>query len=346
MNDAVRTDIYCPVSPTPELPLSLHPPLQHALPPVIYHVHCARLPETADSQPLIDFLATHTGLSSSLLRELSAFGALYARIGVRRAHERPGALRVRTIDTVTLTAAAPLYARIYASPKRHRARGTLAILCDRAPLLIVHKPAGLPVAAGADNAVECVTALLDVCVTHRLDIGTCGVLALARPGGAPAVNAALKSAEKRYRVLTRARPPCGELRHWHGRAGRGRGIVRERLLAPDAHDPPGGKGWARAVLVVLEVREILVQGTAAWESDVRLITGRTHQIRLQFAAVGCAVWGDVKYLPVDGRVLVAHANALELGPDPEVLGLCAAKLEMEWDGERMVFKSKEPWWRE
>eukprot|EP00171_Calliarthron_tuberculosum_P014501 IDg14501t1 len=234
--EKVRVEIYCPVKPTPELPTSLQPPLLRALPPVIYHVQCSCLPASADAQTLGDFLAMHTGLRRSLLDELAAFGALYTRIGVRRAHERPGAPRVRTANTA-LTSGTQLYARIYASPKRHRARGALVVLYDAPPLLIVHKPPGLPVAASADNVIECVTALLQARVAHRLDIGTCGVLALARggTGGAAAVNAALSSARKRYRVLTTARPSCGELRHWHNmRAPRGRGLVRERLLAPHA----------------------------------------------------------------------------------------------------------------
>ena len=37
-----------------------------------------------------------------------------------------------------------------------------------------------------------------------------------------------------------------------------------------------------------------------YECEIRLVTGRTHQIRLQFAAIGAAIIGDTRYSPVEG----------------------------------------------
>ena len=31
--------------------------------------------------------------------------------------------------------------------------------------------------------------------------------------------------------------------------------------------------------------------------DITLITGRHHQIRVQFSHIGCPIWGDAKYNP-------------------------------------------------
>ena len=39
---------------------------------------------------------------------------------------------------------------------------------------------------------------------------------------------------------------------------------------------------------------------SVFECEIRLITGRTHQIRLQFAALGAALIGDSRYSPVQG----------------------------------------------
>lgn len=41
-----------------------------------------------------------------------------------------------------------------------------------------------------------------------------------------------------------------------------------------------------------------------FEVEVELVTGRTHQIRLQMAAVGAAIVGDTRYAPVSGRLAV------------------------------------------
>ena len=41
-------------------------------------------------------------------------------------------------------------------------------------------------------------------------------------------------------------------------------------------------------------------GDIYYEYDVRLVTGRTHQIRLQFSAMNCPVIGDTKYARSSG----------------------------------------------
>ena len=80
--------------------------------------------------------------------------------------------------------------------------------------------------------------------------------------------------------------------------------------------------WQLAELEVLNCREVHVdelstdilstlkrknQNSSAdgalkplFECEIRLVTGRTHQIRLQFAAIGAALIGDSRYIPVEG----------------------------------------------
>ena len=41
-------------------------------------------------------------------------------------------------------------------------------------------------------------------------------------------------------------------------------------------------------------------GSGLFECEIRLITGRTHQIRLQLAAIGASILGDTRYNPVEG----------------------------------------------
>jgi 23S rRNA-/tRNA-specific pseudouridylate synthase len=41
-------------------------------------------------------------------------------------------------------------------------------------------------------------------------------------------------------------------------------------------------------------------GEPLWLVEVELLTGLTHQIRLQFAAMNAAINGDLRYIPVEG----------------------------------------------
>ena len=41
-------------------------------------------------------------------------------------------------------------------------------------------------------------------------------------------------------------------------------------------------------------------GSGLFECEIRLVTGRTHQIRLQLAAIGASILGDTRYNPVEG----------------------------------------------
>jgi hypothetical protein len=50
-------------------------------------------------------------------------------------------------------------------------------------------------------------------------------------------------------------------------------------------------------------------GAGVYEVTVRLLTGRTHQVRAQLAAVGCALVGDVMYGSIQG-VLVGDEGVM------------------------------------
>ena len=64
--------------------------------------------------------------------------------------------------------------------------------------------------------------------------------------------------------------------------------------------------------------------------QIKLHTGRTHQIRVQMANKGCGIWGDTKYNPLFSRTKRRYRQ----------IGLYSSRIELNHPvtGEPMVFK--------
>jgi 23S rRNA pseudouridine1911/1915/1917 synthase len=122
-------------------------------------------------------------------------------------------------------------------------------------------------------------------IVHRLDRDTSGLLVLARtPQAHAALQAAIAAREvsRGYVALVEGRPPArsGTIEAPIGRDPR----VRTRMTV-------GGAG-ARDARTHFELRRALATTSLL---DVRLDTGRTHQIRVHLRAIGHPVCGDPEY---------------------------------------------------
>lgn len=344
----VDVHVYWPKGSIPIVPTTLDPISNVQPPPYILHVSSDALPENAPST-LAQLLSTHTRLTPSYIHELLPFGAIYLRTGPP--HPRRSPRPTRQLCDCQLPTNTPIYVRVYATPKRHTPLTPLSLLSSCPEFLAICKPAGLPVSPSVDNLRECVLTVaaerfcknIDhaLCITTRLDVATSGVLLIATsPAHASIINQALTSATKQYVVWTQNKPThTGALRHWYNNAAeRRRGPLKTPLIAawtpqqPPAH---AGEKWVLAELYVMTVKRV----SNLWQTDVRLVTGRTHQIRMQFAASGCPVVGDTKYGPVAGRLLhPAPADAI-LGEDPSCIGLHAHRLSFTLNHRNYVINA-------
>ena len=234
-------------------------------------------------------LAARTKIGSrSLAERLLAEGAVTVDGAPKPKSHR---LEAGSVVDVELPDELPATAELVAEPV------SVPLVYEDPHLVVVDKPAGLVVHPGAGaRAGTLAGQLLSLGaaggsdpqrpgIVHRLDRDTSGLLIATRSEDA---HAALQEAirrrevERRYLALVRGRP----------------GSARGRIDAPigrDRRDPTRRSldtDEPREAVTHFEVRELLAEHALL---DVRLETGRTHQIRVHLAAIDLPVSGDPQY---------------------------------------------------
>jgi 23S rRNA pseudouridine1911/1915/1917 synthase len=200
-------------------------------------------------------------------------------------------------------------------------------------LLVVDKPAGLVVHPAPGHATgTLVHGLLAHAVeggdeperpgiVHRLDSDTSGLIVVARSAEAHRRLQGLirrREVERHYLALVVGRP--------RSRTGR-----IEAPIGRDRHDPTRHSldtATPRDAVTHFELVELLPRHALL---DVRLETGRTHQIRVHLAAIDLPVAGD----PVYGR-------SRELGLERQFLHAARLTFPHPFTGERVDTESPLP----
>lgn len=124
-------------------------------------------------------------------------------------------------------------------------------------------------------------------VTHRLDRPVAGLVVFARTSKAlTRLNEMFRNGEihKTYWALTKNRPAAdeGELTDWLVRREK-----QNKSFAYDHEVKDSKKAVLRYKLLASSDNYNLI--------EVKLLTGRHHQIRCQLANIGCPIKGDLKY---------------------------------------------------
>jgi RluA family pseudouridine synthase len=195
--------------------------------------------------------------------------------------------------------------------KKRQPRG-LKLLHEDRDLLVVVKPAGLLTVGSDHDKSRTVHYLLNdyvrkgdprsrnrVYVVHRLDQDTSGILLFAKTEVAKTfLQQHWDETEKHYLAIV------------HGQLKTGSGTISTYLVENAAQrvystlDPAKGK-LSRTDYQVLQVRK----GMSLLE--IHLLTGRKHQIRVQFSELGHPLVGDRKYGKNDGaKRLALHAHSI------------------------------------
>lgn len=139
-------------------------------------------------------------------------------------------------------------------------------------------------------------------LVHRLDRNTGGVLCLAKTSKAASrLSAQIREGrwEKAYLALTGVRDkerPEGTWERWEDVLAKDEALNMSRSLKPGQRGGKASREQGKKA-----VSETRLLGTGIWRQnplalrEVKLESGRSHQIRVQAAARGIPLLGDVKY---------------------------------------------------
>ena len=293
-----------------------------------------KVPEDRDGQRLDNFLLGQLkGAPRSLVYKLVRSGQVRVNGGRAKAERKLAAGDEVRIPPVRIDS--PQDAG-RSPPKGLLAALEAAIVFEDARLLAINKPSGLASHGGSGisfGAIEAMRALRpgdSLELVHRLDRDTSGLLVLAKKRSALTQLQALlredhgAGIEKRYLALLAGRMPNGTMSvdaplHVGLRQGGERHVQVSEAGKPS----------------ISHFRPLERRGGHSY-CEVRIETGRTHQIRAHAAHIGHPVAGDAKY----GDAAVNQRLREQAGL--RRLFLHAASLEFALDGGRTPYVLNAP----
>ncbi len=260
-----------------------------------------RTPPELEGQRLDRALAQLSGRSRGWARQVIALGGVYLdRKRVRKQSRSLGAGQRLQACWVEPPEALP-------PPLPQQ-----ALLLRRHGLVAVNKPAGVHCQAArhrvAGTLPELVRALLGIASApdpiHRLDRDCSGIVVLGETRRARSGLGALwrtGGASKRYLALLAGQPPEEEL----------------EIDAPLARERGSAFVSEQGKASLTRLR-LLDRAGATSLAELEPVTGRTHQLRVHCAHIGCPILGDQRYAHAQAREaasqLCLHAWRLSLPP--------------------------------
>lgn len=207
----------------------------------------------------------------------------------------------------------------------------MVILYKNDSIIVCIKPAGISSQGGTDDSMT--DLLSDFCggksifPVHRLDMPVSGVMVYAKTKEAAAFlskEIAENRFSKEYTAIVHGIPPekSGRLEDFLFRdSKKNKSFVVKRAR----------KGVKKAILEYETDETKITECGPLTKVSIKLITGRTHQIRVQFASRKMPLFGDGKYGASDSLPYIALFCRKLTFRDPE-------------SGSNMTFSSELPEW--
>ncbi|XP_072976476.1 RNA pseudouridine synthase 6, chloroplastic isoform X1 [Typha angustifolia] len=282
------------------------------------------------------------------------------------------------------------YLRVHVHPKRfprcYEVDWKSRIIAVTDSYVVIDKPAATSVGGTTDNIEECCATFASRALglettlrtTHQIDNCTEGCVVLARTKDFCSVFHGFireKQVKKLYLALAAEPVPLGVISHY----------MRPVNMAPRLVSKDSIGGWHLCQLEVLECKEVpwpnldigkvydidncgWPSQKAAYECKINLLTGKTHQVRAQLAAIGSPIVGDSMYMPAalaemnnlginpfgrerknftsdDERISATEAWISQHGKEPNTaIGLQASHIS--WHDGKCSYEAGVPWWRQ